>query len=189
MEIWKDIPTYESHYEVSSLGNIRSKDHWVACRNNKQRLVKGKLKKLFISRTGYYITTLSKNNQLKTYTVHQLVAWAFIPGFTKSDHLNHIDGVKTNSALSNLELSNPSHNGLHANRLGLVPKVGKSVYHHVSYISNPRAIAKYAVCIRHNGKTCYGWKTFMTELEAAVYADQLLDLIGDKQRLRNFPTP
>ena len=188
MEIWKDIPTYEAEYEVSSLGNVRSKDRVVPCKGG-TRLFKGKLKKLCISRTGYYITTLSKENQLRTFTVHQLVAWAFIPGFTKGMHLNHIDGVKTNSKLSNLELSNPSHNGLHANRLGLVPKVGKSIYHHVSYISNPRAVAKYAVCLKHNGKSCYGWKTFMTEIEAAVYADELLDLIGDTERLRNFPTP
>lgn len=190
MENWKEIPGYEGLYEVSDLGRIRSIDHTVPCKGNKTRLVKGKLKASTpISRLGYHITTLSKENKLMTYTVHQLVALAFIPKFTKGTHLNHIDGVKTNNHLSNLEISNPSHNGLHANRLGLVPKVGISKYHHVSYIKNPTALSKWAVCIRHAGKSCYGWKTFKTEIEAAIYADALLDEIGDFLRLRNFPSP
>lgn len=190
MEIWKEIPGYEDCYEVSSEGRVRSKDHVVPCKGtNATRLVKGKLKKLFISKTGYYITTLSKENKLMTFTVHQLVGLAFIPGFTKGTHLNHIDGIKTNNNVLNLEITNPSHNGMHANRLGLVPKVGVSKYHHVSFINNPAAISKWAVCLRHEGKSSYGWKTFKTELEAAVYADMLLDSIGDTNRLRNFPTP
>lgn len=190
MEIWKEIPGYEGHYEVSDLGRIRSMDHAVPCKGNKTRKIVGKLKTILpISRTGYHITTLSKQNRLMTYTVHQLVALAFIPGFTKGTHLNHIDGIKTNNKLSNLEITNPSHNGLHANRLGLVPKVGISKYHHVSYITNPASVSKWAVSIRHDNKSSYGWKTFKEEIDAAVYADALLDSIGDFQRLRNFPTP
>ena len=189
MEIWKEIPGYEGCYEVSSEGRVRTMERRVACKGNATRLIASKIRKLFVSRTGYLITTLSNENKLMTYTVHQLVALAFIPGFTKGTHLNHIDGDKTNNNVLNLEVSNPSHNGLHAHRLGLSPKVGKSKYHHVSYINNPAAIAKWAVSIRHNRKSSYGWKTFKTELEAAVYADQLLDSIGDTKRLRNFPIP
>lgn len=189
MEVWKEIPGYEGFYEVSDLGQIRGMPHPALCRGGKFRLVKGKLKTSFpINRKGYYITTLSRVNKLMTFTVHQLVALAFIPGFTKGTHLNHIDGVKTNNCLTNLEETNPSHNGLHAYRLGLSPKVGASQFNHVSYISNPAAISKWAVCLKHMGKSSYGWKTFKTEIEAAVYADTLLDSIGDKNRLRNFPT-
>jgi len=189
MENWKEIPGYVGLYEVSDLGRVRSLDHIVPCKNDKTRLVKGRVKIIKISRTNYYITTLSKENKLMTYTVHQLVALGHIPGFTKSTHLNHIDGDKLNNRLSNLEISNPSHNGLHAYRTGLSPKVGISKYHHVSYIQNPSSVSKWAVSIRHLGKSSFGWKTFKTELEAALYADQLLDSIGDKNRLRNFPTP
>ena len=189
MEIWKEIPGYGGCYEVSSEGRVRTMERRVACKGSATRLIASKIRKLFVNSKGYLITTLSNENKLMTYAVHQLVALAFIPGFTKGTHLNHIDGIKTNNNVLNLEVSNPTHNGLHAYRLGLSPKVGKSKYHHVSYINNPAAIAKWAVSIRHNGKTSYGWKTFKTELEAAVYADQLLDSIGDTQRLRNFPIP
>ena len=190
METWKAIPGFEGLYEVSDLGRIASVRHEVPCKGGKTRMVGGKVKsKLPVSKTGYCITTLSKENKLSTFTVHQLVALAFIPGFVKSTHLNHIDGNKTNNALNNLEVSNPSHNGLHAYRTGLAKKVGASRFHHVSYIQNPAAVAKWAVSIRHDGKSSFGWKTFMTEEAAAAYADELLDQIGDTQRLRNFPTP
>ena len=187
MEIWKEILEYENLYEVSNLGRIRSVDHEVPCKGGKTRLIKGRVKILCLNRRGYVITTLSKENKLATFTVHQLVALAFIPGFSKGTELNHIDGDKTNNALSNLEISNPSHNQIHAVRTGLAPKQGKSKYRNVSYIKNPTSVCKWAASIRHNGKSSYGWKTFMTEEEAARHVDSILDSIGDTERLRNFP--
>ena len=187
MEIWKDIKDYEDLYEVSNHGNIRSKDHIVPCKGGKTRLVKGKLRKQQYNPKGYAVAVLSKENKLKTFTVHQLVAQAFIPGFIKGTEINHEDGNKANPRLDNLEVSNPTHNQLHAVRIGLVPKQGISQYRNVSYISNPRAKSRWAGSIRHNGKSCFGWKTFMTEEEAARHVDALLDSIGDTQRLRNFP--
>lgn len=189
METWKDILGYEDCYEISSNGRIRSKDHVVPCKGNKTRLVKGVLKKLCLNKSGYQITTLSQKSKMATFTVHQLVAQAFIPGFIKGTELNHIDGVKTNNCYTNLEPSNPSHNQLHAVRTGLKPKTGKSSYRNVSYLNNPAAVSKWAACIRHNGKTSYGWKTFATEEEAAKHVDFLLDSINCTARLRNFPTP
>ena len=187
MEIWKDILGYEDLYEVSSYGQIRSKDHTVPCRNGKTRLVKGTVRKPQYNRKGYMIVVLCKENQLKTFTVHQLVAQAFIPGFQKGDEINHKDGNPANPRLSNLEKTNPSLNQLHAVRTGLTQKRSVSMYRNVTFISNPKSKARWAGSIRHNGKSTYGWKTFMTEIEAAKYVDKLLDSIGDTQRLRNFP--
>lgn len=189
LKIWKDIKDYEDHYEISSLGNVRTKARQVPCKGNKTRNIKQLVKKLCINKRGYNITTLSKENVLATFTVHQLVAQAFLPNFTKSMELNHIDGVKTNNQATNLEVSNPSHNQFHALRLGLKKKTGVSQYHNVSYISSNSSVKKWAVCINHNGKTSFGWKTFMTEIEAAIYVDILLDSINDTSRLRNFPKP
>lgn len=187
MQIWKEIKDYEGVYEVSNFGEIRSMDHRVPCKGNTTRLVVGRVKKLCTNRNGYKITTLCKENKMFTLTLHQAVAQAFIPGFVKGTELNHKDGNKTNNHVTNLEVSNPSHNQFHAVRTGLVKHKGVSQYRNVCYISNPASISKWAACIRHAGKTSYGWKTFKTEKEAARYVDALLDSINDTSRLRNFP--
>jgi hypothetical protein len=188
-EIWKDVQGYETHYEISDLGQLRSKERDAPCKGGKTRRVKAALKKLFLNKRGYQITTLSLNGNLATFTVHQLVAQAHIPGFIKGTEINHKDGVKTNNAVRNLEISNPSHNQLHAVANGLKPKTGtSSQYANVSYINNPAAKAKWAACIRHGGNSSYGWKTFTTEEEAARHVDWLIDSIGDTQRKRNFPS-
>lgn len=187
MEIWKSIPGYEGYYEISDQGNVRSLDRYV---NSKVgvRLVKGSLKIIQKNYRGYSIVTLSKNQKLKTFTVHQLVAWCFIPNFIKGMEINHIDGNKENNRLTNLELSNPSHNQLHAVRNNLVKKRSISKYRNVTYLKNASPTAKqWAASIRYAGKSSYGWKTFYTEEEAAHYVDFLLDSIGDTQRIRNFP--
>ena len=187
-ETWKDIKDYEDSYQVSDQGRIRSKDKIVPCKGNKTRSIKGKVRQTFPNHKGYIIVTLSRENKLKTFTVHQLVAQAFIPGFVKGTEVNHIDGDPTNNALSNLEPSNPSHNQFHAWANGLnYRKKQSSSYRGVCYITNPRAVNRWAGYITHQGKSCFGWKTFETEEEAAKHVDSLLDSIGDTQRLRNFP--
>lgn len=187
MEIWKSIPGYEGYYEVSDQGRVRSLNRRVNCKGG-TRLVKGAIKELQLNYKGYQIVSLSKQQKMHTFTVHQLVAWCFISKFKKGMEINHIDGNKLNNRLTNLELSNPSHNQIHAVNLGLIRKRSKSKYRNVSYIKNASPTAKHwAASIRYAGKSSYGWKTFYTEEEAAKYVDYLLDSIGDTQRIRNFP--
>lgn len=187
-EIWKGIKNFEDKYEVSTLGRVRSKTYQVPTKGDSLRTINGRIRKLQLNKKGYVIIGLSTKKGMKTFTVHQLVAQAFIPDFVKGTEINHVDGDKQNNAITNLEVSNPSHNQLHAIRTGLKPKAGiTSKYRHVSFIKNPKAKKKWAVCIKHNGKSSFGWKTFYTEIEAAKYADELLDSINDTQRLRNFP--
>lgn len=187
IEVWSPIQQYEGLYEVSNHGRIRSLPRTAAVQGNSHRAVPGKERKTFLNAKGYFIVVLSKNNQLKTFTVHQLVAQAFMPGFVKGQELNHIDGNKANPRIDNLELSDASHNQLHAVRTGLKSKTGTSQYRNVTYIDNPKAVSKWAGSIRHEGKSSFGWKTFRTEEEAARHVDALLDAIGDTSRPRNFP--
>lgn len=188
METWKPIQGYEGYYEISNYGNVRSVTRQVKASRgeNKFRTIKGTLKPTQ-QRAGskYRIVTLCKENKLKTFQVHQLVMMHFYPNFVKGTQINHKDGNPENNHIDNLEPSNASHNQLHAIGTGLKPKVGKtSKYYRVSYIAKYDV---YAVCMKHNGKSSFGWKTFKDELEAAKYADELLDMIGDTVRPRNFP--
>lgn len=182
---WKDLPLAPEKYELSTDGEIRSKTRVVACKGGTRKML-GKTLKLQANRKGYAIIGLSLNGRTKTYTLHQLMALTFIPNFVLSTEINHIDGDKRNNKITNLEVSDPSHNQLHAVSLGLCRKPGKSIYHNVSYISNPRAKAKWVGSVSYKGKSI-GWKTFMTEIEAAHHVDAVLDSIGDSTRQRNFP--
>ena len=71
------------------------------------------------NRSGYKYVNLARNGKYKSKTVHRLVAEAFLPDFDASLSVNHIDGVKTNNRLSNLEMVTPLENAQHAQRLGL----------------------------------------------------------------------
>lgn len=187
MEIWKDIPGYEGYYQVSTEGRVKNLERQVRCCHNSYRTVKEKIRKPQRKARGYIIAVLSVDNKTTVHTVHQLVALTFISGFERGMQLNHIDGNPSNNCLNNLEITTDSLNQFHAVRMGLRPKTGISQYRNVSYIKNPRAVKRWAACIQHNGKSSYGWKTFLTEEEAARHVDAILDSIGDTNRLRNFP--
>ena len=101
-EIWKDVQEFEN-YQISSFGRVKGKY--------------GILKPQFDR--NYYHVTLFKNGKRKIKFVHRLVAEAFIPNPNNLPQVNHIDGVKTNNNLSNLEWISCKGNALHAFRLGL----------------------------------------------------------------------
>lgn len=186
-EIWKGVPSLEDKYEISDKGNLRSITRQVPTKSG-TRTVIGKILKTQLNYRGYSIVSLSlQDKSLKTFTIHQLVCMAHIPKFTKGTELNHIDGDKQNNALNNLEVSNPSHNQLHAVRTGLVPKQGLSKFNNVTYVKNPKAKKRWAASIRHAGNSSYGWKTFDLEEDAAKHVDSILDSIQDTERNRNFP--
>ena len=118
IEIWKSIPGYESYYEASSLGNIRSLDRFV--KNGKHGVIKrtGQLKKAVINHKGYLRINLNKEGVNKKHNVHTLVAITFL-GFPPSSiscssegyTVNHKDGNKLNNSSENLEwLSNAANN-------------------------------------------------------------------------------
>ena len=102
-EIWKDIEGYEGLYQISNLGRVKScsKLHSVkkgGTYMSKERiLVPGKDKE------GYLHVRLSKNWKVKLCKIHRLVALAFIPNPENYPIINHIDEIKTNNCVNNLE--------------------------------------------------------------------------------------
>ena len=105
-EIWKDIENYEGLYQVSNLGRIKS-----IRKMKKQNILK------LGTRNTYNVINLMKNGKARSFQVHRLVAKAFIPNPENKPQVNHINGVKNDNRLENLEWVTRSENTIHAYRV------------------------------------------------------------------------
>lgn len=103
MEEWRDVVGYEGLYQVSSLGNVRSVSRKVKCGTNSQRLVNSKILKQHISDNGYKGISLIKNHKRKRFSVHRLVAEAFIENVQLLPQVNHINANPLDNRVVNLE--------------------------------------------------------------------------------------
>jgi hypothetical protein len=122
-EIWKDIPNYEGCYQVSNLARGKS-----LARRNGKRVVVEKILRTFLTESRKYISvSLSLNGKLKLFSVHQLVAMAFLNHKPNGNTLvvDHIDGDKLNNNLSNLRVITHSQNLTNIKRKKRAPRTLK----------------------------------------------------------------
>lgn len=113
-EEWRDIPGYEGYYQVSNLGRVKGLSRWI--NGNKRKCTDEHILKEGDNR-GYKRVVLSVNAVHKSFSVHRLVAEAFLPNPNNYSQINHIDGNKTNNLVNNLEWCNASQNNLHKFRV------------------------------------------------------------------------
>lgn len=116
-EEWRPIPNYIGYYEVSNIGNVRSVDRLVTYSNGVQRVHKGKILKQDINYKGYHRVRLQKDGKSKSFSVHRLVALAFIPNPNSLPQVNHIDENKSNNCVSNLEWCTSEYNNNYGNHI------------------------------------------------------------------------
>lgn len=109
-EIWKPIKGYEGMYEISNKGNVKSIDRIIEDCIGRKKLYKGKILKKEKSIHGYYQVPLYKNGKAKLFSVHRLVAYAFIENPKNLPFVNHIDFERTNNNVDNLEWVTPKEN-------------------------------------------------------------------------------
>jgi hypothetical protein len=102
-EVWKPVAGYVG-YEVSSLGNVRSrKGRWSGG--------KPKMMKPTPIPAGYLTVALYSDGGRKTHLVHRMVADAF---HERGGHdlVRHLDGDKFNNRAENLAWGTPSENAV-----------------------------------------------------------------------------
>jgi hypothetical protein len=125
METWKEIKDYEG-YEVSNFGNIKSLSKKIKCKNG-FRITKEKVLKLKKTKQGYL--SIQLKNKGNHFLIHRIVASHFIDNAKDKPQVNHINGIKHDNRVENLEWCNQSENQIHAYKNKLqIPSLHKRAY-------------------------------------------------------------
>ena len=177
-EIWRTVihngVVYEG-YEVSTEGRVRSLNHYG---------IKGKVQvmKPQPHTRGYLQVGLRKNGKYKTFTIHSLVAYTFIPNPNGLPEINHINENKHDNRVENLEWCDREQNILHGTWVEKHSIKVRCVETGQTFISASEAgrktglqASKITGCCRGRCKTCgkYHWQ---------YYKDYLID-INDRNEL------
>jgi hypothetical protein len=110
MENLKDIIGFEGLYKISQYGIVYNK--------------KMQALKQFKCSSGktYFQVCLCKNGFVKNFLAHRLVAIHFIPNPQNKKVVNHINGIKTDNRIENLEWCTFAENQIHSIRVLGNPK-------------------------------------------------------------------
>ena len=103
-EVWRDIPNYEG-YQASNLGRIKSLERIDALGHRlKEKILKPQLGR------RYYQVCLCKQSIKKTCKIHRLVWEAFNGQIPEGLQVNHINEIKADNRLENLNLMTAKEN-------------------------------------------------------------------------------
>lgn len=97
---WEKIKDYPN-YSISNTGLVRND-------------ITGKLKQLRHDKNGYLVCGLYNHQKRKEYKIHRLIAEYFIPNPDNKPYINHINGIKDDNRLENLEWCTAHENNYHA---------------------------------------------------------------------------
>lgn len=155
----KSIPGYEGLYSAEEDGRIWS--HYV------NRYLSATLNK-----DGYYITNLSKDNNLKTYFTHRLIALTFIPNPKNKPTVDHIKNKEiTNNNINNLRWATYAENRHNTS----VQQNNKLGHKHICMVVNKQYNSFKVTMERYK---IVHTKNFKTLEDAIKYRDDYLAGLG-----------
>ncbi|MEN6507038.1 MAG: HNH endonuclease [Planctomycetaceae bacterium] len=116
-EIWKSIPGFGDHYQVSNAGRVRSVDFTVIEHGGKTRKHKGQILRYGNTRDGYLQVHLYMAGDQTVFLVHRLVLSVFVGPCPAGKEVNHKNGNKRDNQIENLEYVTRSENLIHSSRV------------------------------------------------------------------------
>lgn len=154
MEQWRDIPGYETLYQASDHGRIRTcegkitRNERYAKRVWKQRAIKQKVQIRKNGRKDARVH-LWKNGEVKTMLVARLVAMTWVDGYSPELTVNHRDGNPLNNKAENLEwitlaanIKQGFEDGLYSTCHPIRLKAGNMIFHHDSMAKASRSLGR-----------------------------------------------
>ena len=130
MEQFRPVPGFENQYLISNIGNVFSL--------HRNRMLKPKRGK-----TGYLRVTLCDGGRMRNTGVHRLVAEAFIPNTENKPTVNHINEIKDDNRVENLEWATSAEQNTHGTRL-------KRAREHTDSARRSERMDYAAIAMKHN---------------------------------------
>jgi len=112
-EIWKVLSFDNDDYSISNFGRVKSNYKKTIRSNGREFTKKEKILKQCVNKFGYLQVAFLKSEKLYSFKVHRLVASYFIENKNNLKQINHIDKIKTNNKLENLEWVSNIENSCH----------------------------------------------------------------------------
>jgi hypothetical protein len=126
-EYWEVFPENKQYF-VSSLGRIKSIQQSVNGKYNNTSIKKARILKQYKNDKGYLGVGLTIDGKTKSFRVSRLVAMTFIPNPENKPQVNHINGIKDDNRVINLEWNTSGENVKHAWNNGLSKKQSSYLY-------------------------------------------------------------
>jgi hypothetical protein len=103
---WRDIPGFAGNYQITNDGKIYSK-------------ISKKELNPYREKIGYLKVSLNRDGKYTSYRVHRLVMITYVDNPNNYEHINHINAIKDDNRIENLEWCDREYNLNHAKELGL----------------------------------------------------------------------
>src|SRR5688572_28302739 len=130
METWKPIKgtlsRYGKSYYVSSEGRVKN--------------AYGRILSFHKHYRGYIMGEVRTNHKERRRQIHRLVAEAFIPNPKNKPQVNHLNGIKSDNRVVNLEWCTNYENSVHARMNGFYPPNKRGEDHQQAHLTNEQAL-------------------------------------------------